>query len=67
MPRAVNNRKRKAADSAEIFHDRPDRDDQSRREGRRERRGRGAGGKGELKKVNATVLRVIDRVSAKIR
>ena len=66
---AVNNRKRKAADSAEIFHDRPDRDDQSRGEGRRARRGRGAGagGKGELKKVNATVLRVIDRVSAKIR
>ena len=47
---AVNNRKRKAADSAEIFHDRPDRDDQSRGEGRRERRGRGRGREGRAEK-----------------
>ena len=49
-PTAVNNRKREAADSAEILDDRPDRDDQ--RESRIRR-----GGRGERKKVNATVLK----------
>ena len=51
--KAVNNRKRKAADSAEF---RPTRARPPEPRGRR-----------ELEKVNATVLRVIDRVSAKIR
>ena len=52
-PTAVNNRKREAADSAEILDDRPDRDDQRREVESRIRRG----GRGERKKVNATVLK----------
>ena len=51
-PTAVNNRKREAADSAEILDDRPDRDDQREVESRIRR-----GGRGERKKVNATVLK----------
>ena len=49
-PTAVNNRKREAADSAEILDDRPDCDDQ--REPNPPR-----GTRGERKKVNAMVLR----------
>lgn len=63
---AVNNRKRKAADSAEILEDGPDRgrDDRSRGEGGKA----GAGvGRAEKGKCDGAVLRVIDRVAAKIR
>lgn len=43
---AVNNRKREAADSAEILDDRPDRDDQRREvESRIRRGGHGESGK----------------------
>ena len=42
---AVNNRKREAADSAEILDDRPDRDDQREVESRIRRGGHGESGK----------------------
>ena len=44
-PTAVNNRKREAADSAEILDDRPDRDDQREVESRIRRGGHGESGK----------------------